>query len=47
MGSVDDAKRIVSEVSGHDLDTWIRPSTFTHELEEVRKQSCVVDKLTR
>jgi hypothetical protein len=29
------ARAIISEVSGHDLDQWLRPSTFTNELEEV------------
>ncbi|EAW20016.1 uncharacterized protein NFIA_096380 [Aspergillus fischeri NRRL 181] len=28
------ARAIISEVSGHDLDQWLRPSTFTNELEE-------------
>jgi ferritin heavy chain len=29
------ARAIISEVSGHDLDKWLRTSTFTNELEEV------------
>ncbi|KMK56800.1 Soma ferritin [Aspergillus fumigatus Z5] len=28
------ARAIISEISGHDLDQWLRPSTFTEELEE-------------
>lgn len=31
----DSARAIISEISQHDLDTWIRTSTFTSELEEV------------
>lgn len=29
------ARAIISEVSGHDLDKYLRTSTFTNELEEV------------
>ncbi|RHZ62713.1 hypothetical protein CDV55_105223 [Aspergillus turcosus] len=28
------ARAVISEISGHDLDQWLRPSTFTNELEE-------------
>lgn len=35
MTHSEDARRVISEISGCDIDTWVRPSSFTQELEEV------------
>lgn len=35
MSNTDEARRIIADISGHDIDTWVRPTSFTHELEEV------------
>lgn len=37
MTHSEDARRVISEISGCDIDTWVRPSTFTQELEEVSR----------
>lgn len=34
--SSEEAKKIIADVSGHDLDQWVRTASFTAEIEEVR-----------
>jgi hypothetical protein len=36
MANVEGAKKIIADVSGHDLDQLVRTNTFSHEIEEVR-----------
>jgi hypothetical protein len=35
MANAEGAKKIIAEVSGHDLDQWVRTESFTAEVEEV------------
>lgn len=37
MSGSDIARKVVADVSGDDLDKWVRSGTLTNELEEVRK----------
>ena len=37
MSGSDIARKAVADVSGDDLDRWVRSSTLTNELEEVRQ----------
>ncbi|KAJ5982224.1 hypothetical protein N7451_012324 [Penicillium sp. IBT 35674x] len=34
MSNLEGAKKIIAEVSGHDLDQWVRTESFTAEIEE-------------
>lgn len=36
MSTEEKAKRIIADVSGYDLDEWVRTASFTAEVEEVR-----------
>jgi hypothetical protein len=33
-----DPKKIIAEVSGHDIDQWVRTAAFKPEVEEVGKE---------
>ena len=35
MTTAEGAKKIIAEVSDHDLDQWVRTASFTAEIEEV------------
>jgi ferritin heavy chain len=35
MTTAEGAKKIIAEVSNHDLDQWVRTASFTSEIEEV------------
>jgi hypothetical protein len=45
MTHSEDARRVISEISGCDIDTWVRPSSFTQELEEVSPRLAVLQEI--
>ena len=44
MSGSDIARKVVADVSGDDLDKWVRSSTLTNELEEVRHDGPQLEK---
>lgn len=36
MANTEGVKKIIADVSGHDLDQWVRTDTLSQDIEEVR-----------